>query len=489
MSEPKELSPSFEPAVQGADDLPPGWLQVQSMDLEAQGVARRPDGKVVFIDGALPFEQVTANTHRKKNNWEQASLTAIHRESSQRVRPGCPHFGLHAGACGGCKMQHLHVGGQVAVKQRVLEDNLWHLGKVRPQMVLRPIEGPAWGYRYRARLAVRHVIKKGQVLVGFHERKSRYIADMQTCKILPPHVDAMLMPLRGLIANMDARDTCPQIELACGDSVTAMVLRHLEPLSAGDLARLRAFAAEHHVQWWLQPKGPDTVHLLDEGGEQLSYGLPDFGITMPFKPTDFTQVNPHINRVLVSRALRLLDVQPHERVIDWFCGLGNFTLPLATQAREVLGIEGSEALVARSLENYELNRAVAPDHKALAATEFVARNLFEMTPAMLVADGSADKWLVDPPREGAFALAKALADLEQSRIGAEGAEPLPAGAEGWSPPKRIVYVSCNPATLARDAGLLVHLGGYQCTAAGMVNMFPHTAHVESMAVFDRVEPA
>ncbi|MDH4448675.1 MAG: 23S rRNA (uracil(1939)-C(5))-methyltransferase RlmD [Acidovorax sp.] len=489
MSEPKELSPSFEPAVQGADDLPPGWLQVQSMDLEAQGVARRPDGKVVFIDGALPFEQVTANTHRKKNNWEQASLTAIHRESSQRVRPGCPHFGLHAGACGGCKMQHLHVGGQVAVKQRVLEDNLWHLGKVRPQMVLRPIEGPAWGYRYRARLAVRHVIKKGQVLVGFHERKSRYIADMQTCKILPPHVDAMLMPLRGLIADMDARDTCPQIELACGDSVTAMVLRHLEPLSAGDLARLRAFAAEHRVQWWLQPKGPDTVHLLDEGGEQLSYGLPDFGITMPFKPTDFTQVNPHINRVLVSRALRLLDVQPHERVIDWFCGLGNFTLPLATQAREVLGIEGSEALVARSRENYELNRAVAPDHKALAATEFVARNLFEMTPAMLVADGSADKWLVDPPREGAFALAKALADLEQSRIGAEGAEPLPAGAEGWSPPKRIVYVSCNPATLARDAGLLVHLGGYQCTAAGMVNMFPHTAHVESMAVFDRVEPA
>jgi len=489
MSEPKELSPSFEPAVQGADDLPPGWLQVQSMDLEAQGVARRPDGKVVFIDGALPFEQVTANTHRKKNNWEQASLTAIHRESSQRVRPGCPHFGLHAGACGGCKMQHLHVGGQVAVKQRVLEDNLWHLGKVRPQMVLRPIEGPAWGYRYRARLAVRHVIKKGQVLVGFHERKSRYIADMQTCKILPPHVDAMLMPLRGLIADMDARDTCPQIELACGDSVTAMVLRHLEPLSAGDLARLRAFAAEHRVQWWLQPKGPDTVHLLDEGGEQLSYGLPDFGITMPFKPTDFTQVNPHINRVLVSRALRLLDVQPHERVIDWFCGLGNFTLPLATQAREVLGIEGSEALVARSRENYELNRAVAPDHKVLAATEFVARNLFEMTPAMLVADGSADKWLVDPPREGAFALAKALADLEQSRIGAEGAEPLPAGAEGWSPPKRIVYVSCNPATLARDAGLLVHLGGYQCTAAGMVNMFPHTAHVESMAVFDRVEPA
>lgn len=486
MSEPKELSPSFEPSTQDASDLPDGWLQVQSLDLDAQGVARKPDGKVIFIDGALPFELVTANTHRKKNNWEQASLTAIHRESSQRVRPGCPHFGLHAGACGGCKMQHLHMGAQVAVKQRVLEDNLWHLGKVKAQTMLRPIEGPSWGYRYRARLSVRHVIKKGQVLIGFHERKSRYVADMQQCPVLPPHVDAMLMPLRALIAGMDARDTCPQIELACGDSVTALVLRHLEPLSAGDLARLRAFAAEHNVQWWLQPKGPDTVKLLDEGGEQLSYALPDFGITMPFKPTDFTQVNPHINRVLVSRALRLLDVQPHERVIDWFCGLGNFTLPLATQAREVLGIEGSEALVARSRENYVLNQAVANDHKALAATEFVARNLFEMTPEMLVADGAADKWLVDPPREGAFALAKAMADIEQARIGAEGAGPLPAGAEGWTPPKRIVYVSCNPATLARDAGLLVHLAGYQCTAAGMVNMFPHTAHVESMAVFERV---
>ncbi|RAR55916.1 UNVERIFIED_CONTAM: 23S rRNA m(5)U-1939 methyltransferase [Acidovorax defluvii] len=486
MSEPKELSPSFEPSTQDASDLPDGWLQVQSLDLDAQGVARKPDGKVIFIDGALPFELVTANTHRKKNNWEQASLTAIHRESSQRVRPGCPHFGLHAGACGGCKMQHLHMGAQVAVKQRVLEDNLWHLGKVKAQTMLRPIEGPSWGYRYRARLSVRHVIKKGQVLIGFHERKSRYVADMQQCPVLPPHVDAMLMPLRALIAGMDARDTCPQIELACGDSVTALVLRHLEPLSAGDLARLRAFAAEHNVQWWLQPKGPDTVKLLDEGGEQLSYALPDFGITMPFKPTDFTQVNPHINRVLVSRALRLLDVQPHERVIDWFCGLGNFTLPLATQAREVLGIEGSEALVARSRENYVLNQAVANDHKALAATEFVARNLFDMTPEMLVADGAADKWLVDPPREGAFALAKALADIEQARIGAEGAGPLPAGAEGWTPPKRIVYVSCNPATLARDAGLLVHLAGYQCTAAGMVNMFPHTAHVESMAVFERV---
>ena len=478
MSDTNETSPP---------SYPPDWLAVESLDLDAQGIAHRPDGKVVFIDGALPFELVSANTYRKKSNWELASLLEIHRESPQRVRPGCPHFGLHAGACGGCKMQHLHVGAQVAVKQRVLEDNLWHLGKVKPEMLLRPIEGPAWGYRYRARLSVRHVIKKGTVLVGFHERKRRYVADMQVCKVLPPHVSALLMPLRALIASMQACDTVAQLELACGDSVTALVLRHLEPLSDGDVALLRAFAATHGVQWWLQSKGPDTVRLLDEGGAQLSYALPDFGITMPFKPTDFTQVNPHINRVLVSRALRLLDVQKTERVIDWFCGLGNFTLPLATQARAVLGIEGSEALVARSRENYKLNQAQRQQGQALAATDFVARNLFEITPEMLVADGASDKWLVDPPREGAFALVKALAQLVQAQKGmvAEDAAPLSGAAQAWTPPQRIVYVSCNPATLARDAEVLVHLAGYRCTAAGMVNMFAHTAHVESMAVFER----
>ncbi|SDP20805.1 23S rRNA m(5)U-1939 methyltransferase [Rhodoferax sp. OV413] len=453
---------------------PADSLLVESLDIEAQGVAHKPDGKVVFIKGALPFEVVTANINRKKASFEQATVGAIHRESSQRVRPGCPHFGLHEGACGGCKMQHLHVGAQVAIKQRVLEDNLWHLGKVKPQTMLRPIEGPAWAYRYRARLSVRYVRKKGEVLVGFHERKSGYVADMKVCPVLPPHVSALLLPLRALIAGMDARETLPQIELACGDEVTAMVLRHMEPLSAGDLAQLRAFGNANGVQWWLQPKGPDSIHLLDEGGTQLAYALPEFGINMPFKPTDFTQVNPQINRVLVGRALRLLDAQKTERVIDWFCGLGNFTLPLATQAGEVLGIEGSEALVARSRENYKVNKASTQEGHALAATKFVARNLFEMTPEVLTADGSADKWLVDPPREGAFALVQALAALHQDS----------ALRGGWTPPRRIVYVSCNPATLARDADVLVHQAGYRLLSAGMVNMFPHTAHVESMAVFE-----
>lgn len=492
------------------------WLLVQSLDLEAKGVAHKADGKVVFIEGALPGEWVSAQPHRKKNNWEAATITAVHRESSQRVRPGCPHFGLHAGACGGCKMQHLDAAAQVATKQRVLEDDLWHLGKCRAANILRPIHGPTWGYRWRARLSVRYVAKKGAVLIGFHERKSRYIADMQSCAILPAHVSAMLLPLRDLIGNLQARETCPQIELACGDGVTALVLRHLEPLSDSDIAKLHAFAAQRpSVQWWLQPKGPDTAHCITPAAPQLAYSLPTFGITMPFKPADFTQVNPHINRVLINQALQLLDVQKNERVIDWFCGLGNFTLPLSTQAGSVLGIEGSQTLVDRAQANYHANRTTAHG-QTLAPTQFVARNLFEMTAPMLAADGNADKWLVDPPREGAFALVKALADIHQQRLAATAtdtsaniaakadtdtdtdsatdtgtnttlaptsAAPIPAN---WQPPQRIVYVSCNPATLARDAGLLVHQAGYSIRAAGVINMFPHTAHVESMAVFERI---
>ena len=441
------------------------WLTVESLDLDAQGVAHDATGKVVFIEGALPGERVQVQVKRRKNQWEQATLTQLSRESSQRVVPQCRHFGI----CGGCKMQHLHVGAQIATKQRALEDALWHLGKVRPERVLRPIEGPAWGYRYRARLSVRFVARKGRVLVGFHERKSSYVADMDSCEVLPRHVSDLLLPLRELIAGMDQRDRLPQIELAVGEGVTALVLRHLEPLSEADLLRLRDFGAARGVQWWLQPKGPDTVVRLDQDGPELRYSLPEFGITMPFRPTDFTQVNHAINQTLVGRALRLLDVQPTERVIDWFCGLGNFTLPIATRAREVIGIEGSATLVERARENAARNGLA---HKA----SFAVANLFEMKPADLVPHGAVDKWLVDPPREGAFALAKALTDLHADA----------ALAPGVAMPRRIVYVSCNPATLARDAGLLVHQSGYRCTAAGAVNMFPHTAHVESIAVFDRI---
>ena len=438
------------------------WLRIESLDLEAQGVAHNAEGKVVFVEDALAGEEVQVAVRQRKNNWERATLVALRRPSAQRVVPRCPHFGV----CGGCALQHLHVGAQVATKQRALEDALWHLGKVRPERILRPIEGPAWGYRQRARLSVRHVAKKRGVLVGFHERRSSYVADIRSCAVLPPHVSRLLLPLRELIGAMRARDRLPQIELAVGDTTTALVLRHLEPLLEEDLERLRRFAAAHGVEWWLQPKGPDTAQPLDGTPSELSYSLPEFGVRLPFRPTDFTQVNRDINRVLVSRAVRLLAPEPGERVVDWFCGLGNFTLPLATRAASVLGLEGSEALLVRARDAARLN--------ALAErTRFEAANLFEVTPESLARTGPAERWLIDPPREGAFAIAKALADLAE--------QPVP----GWTPPRRIVYVSCNPATLARDAGLIVHRAGYRCTAAGAVNMFPHTTHVESIAVFDR----
>jgi len=298
------------------------WLEVESLDLEGQGVAHRlpaeppagqasPNpGKVVFIEGALPGERVQVSIARRKNQWEAGQVSAISRESAQRVHPRCAHFGLHAGACGGCKMQHLHPAAQVAVKQRALEDGLWHLGKVRPEQMLPPIHGPAWGYRERARLSVRHVERKGTVLVGFHERKSRYVADMRECPVLPAKVSALLVPLRELIGGLHARDRLPQIELAAGEGTTALVLRHLEPLDGHDLDRIAAFGRANGVQWWLQPAGPDTVHPLDPADAELRYRLPEFGITMPFRPTDFTQVNPHVNRVLVERAVRMLDPQP-----------------------------------------------------------------------------------------------------------------------------------------------------------------------------------
>ena len=453
----------------------PERLHVQSLDLEAQGVARRADGKVVFIDGALPGEVVTAQVTRAKNQWEQAALVDVLRSSALRVTPVCPHFGLHTGACGGCKMQHLHSSAQVAIKQRALEDQLWHLAKVRAEHILRPIEGPTWGYRHRARLSVRYVRKKDSVLVGFHERKSSYVADLQSCAVLPPLVSAMLPDLRVLMASLQSRERCPQLELACGEDCVTLVLRHLEPLPDADVQRLREFAAAHPpLRWWLQPHGPDSAKPLDARGPELTYALPEFGLRMPFRPTDFTQVNPFINQTLVARTLRLLDVQRHERVIDWFCGLGNFTLPLATQAGAVLGVEGSPALVARARQNLESNLAAGQARRAWAATEFVARDIFTMTSDLLLADGEAQRWLLDPPREGALALVQALAELCRSASAA------------WNPPQRIAYVSCNPATLARDAGILVHHAGYTCRAAGVVNMFPHTAHVESIALFERV---
>jgi len=429
-------------------------LKIESLDHEARGVARL-DGKVVFVDDALPGETVTAQIYRKKPSYNLATTRSVLKQSWMRVQPRCAHYGV----CGGCSMQHLDPMAQVAVKQRLLEDAFRHIGNLRPQRMLAPIYGPFWGYRYRARLTVRHVAKKGGILIGFHERKSSYVADMDSCEVLPRKVSNLLVPLRKLIGSMSIMDRLPQIEVAVGTDVVALVLRHLEPLTDNDKQLLREFAREHQVQWWLQPKGPDSVHLLDEDDpRQLSYALPQFDVVMPFKPTDFTQVNHQINQVLVARAIALLEPKETDRVLDLFCGLGNFTLPLARRSAQVMGIEGSQILVDRAMDNARIN--------GLANVSFAARNLFEMTSEEMSTLGKFDRMLIDPPREGALAVCESL-----SAIGKE------------LRPERIVYVSCNPATLARDAAVLHHKGGYQIKAAGVVNMFPHTGHVESIAVF------
>ncbi|MNR97537.1 23S rRNA (uracil(1939)-C(5))-methyltransferase RlmD [compost metagenome] len=448
-------------------------IDIESLDMEARGVGHLQNedgtpGKVVFVEGALPKERVVYSSYRKKANWEAAKMMSLIKESSLRTKPKCVYFGI----CGGCSMQHLEPSAQVALKQRILEDNLKHIGKVKAETMLRPIHGPTWGYRYRARISVRNVPKKGGVLVGFHERKSSFITDMKTCEILPPHVSAMLLPLRALIASLSIIDHVPQIELAIGqgaaEKVTAMVLRIMTEPSADDEVKLKAFADLHQVQWWLQPAGPDSAYQYYPTENNLHYALPEFNVKMPFKPTDFTQVNHQINRVLVARALRLLDAQPTDRVADLFCGLGNFTLPIATQAREVVGIEGSSTLTERSLENATANGLAEK-------TSFYCRNLFEAKAEDFVELGKFDRMLIDPPRDGALAVCEALSELGKTHP-----DLLPS---------RIVYVSCNPSTLARDAAALVNEGLYDLKNAGVINMFPHTSHVESMAVFELRQPA
>ena len=444
------------------------FIDIKSLDADARGVGHLENedgtpGKVIFVEDALPGERVSYEVKRKKKNWEAGRMVTLQKASSMRVEPRCEHFGY----CGGCSMQHLEPSAQVAIKQRTLEDNLWHLSKVKAENIMRPMYGPTWGYRFRARLSVRHVEKKGTVLVGFHERASSYVADIRYCHILPPHLGGMLMPLRELVGSLSIYNQMPQIEVAVGEETTALVLRIMAPLSAKDEELVKAFADEWGIQWWLQPKGPDTVYPFYPLDRELYYTLPEFGVRMPFKPTDFTQVNHQINRALVHKALTLLEVQPQDRVADLFCGLGNFTLPLATQAREVVGIEGSTVLTTRALENAKANGLDAK-------TTFYTRNLFEVTPDDLVQLGRFDRMLIDPPRDGAIALALALAELRES-------------GRTDCLPQRIVYVSCSPSTLARDAGILVHRAGYVMKKAGVVNMFPHTSHVESIGVFELAE--
>ncbi len=459
----QSLSP-MNSAVAPASAAVPNEVAISSLDQEGRGIARI-EGKAVFVEGALAGEHVTITILKRKPTYEIARADVIVRSSAGRVTPRCPHFGV----CGGCTLQHLDPAAQVAAKQRTLEDTLWHVGRVRPLQILPAIHGPAWGYRHRARLSVRHVVKKGSVLVGFHERKSSFVADMHSCDVLPPKISALLPELRTLVGALTLRDKLPQIELAVGDGaigpdgsvgapVFVLVLRILSALARSDEERLRAFADIHGIQFYLQTAGPETAAPFHPATRQLAYTLPEFGLAFPFSPTEFTQINPAINRVLVRRAVALLDPRPGERIVDFFCGIGNFTLPIARRGAHTVGIEGSAALARRAGENAVHNRLAE-------RASFKSADLFAASVESVAALGAMDRALIDPPREGAIALVKAL--------------PLEGG------PRRIVYVSCNPATLARDAAVLVSERGYALKLAGVINMFPHTAHVESVAVFER----
>ncbi|MHB8347076.1 MAG: 23S rRNA (uracil(1939)-C(5))-methyltransferase RlmD [Acidiferrobacterales bacterium] len=432
--------------------------RIESLDYEGNGVARL-DGKAVFIQGALPGDEVRFRYHNKKRNFDTGGVTEILVPSPDRVVPRCPHFGV----CGGCSLQHLRPEAQLREKQQVLRDSLAHIGKVQPDAWFPPLHGPVWGYRRKARLGVRFVPKKGGVLVGFREKRHSFITPLGSCEVLDPAVSALLPPLHTLIAGLSRPERMPQIEVAVGDPMdnvlcVALVFRHLEPLAADDLNQLRRFGECHAVQIFLQPAGPDSIsRLWPAESADLVYRLPEQAIELRFEPKDFVQVNATINRALVSRALEILEPGVNEAVLDLFCGLGNFSLPLARRARRVLGVEGDNALVGRARSN-----AV---HNGIGNTEFLAADLY-------AADGPApwgsehfDRWLLDPPRTGAMEVLKRL----------------PPDGSG---PRRIVYVSCNPGTLARDSEVLVHVKGYRLAGAGVLDMFPHTTHVESLALFE-----
>src|SRR5256885_282615 len=418
------------------------FARIESLDREGRGVAH-VDGKTIFVDGAITGEGVEYSSHRKKPAWEAAQVVRIEREGAARVSPRCAFFGT----CGGCSMQHIEERAQVAAKQRVLEDALWHIGRVRPETMLRPLHGLAWGYRHRARMSVRWVEKKGGSLVGFRERRSSYVTEMTSCEVLPPKVSDLIRPLRTLIDTLNMQGRIPQIEVAVGDALTVLVLRVLEAVGAEDRERLKRFAEDHGVQLWLQPEGPDSAHpFWPLAAPGLYYTLPEYGLRIAFGPTDFTQVNHAVNRLLVRRALSLLDPRPGERIADLFCGLGNFTLPIATSGADVLGVEGSAGLLARAEENALANGLADRCRFALA-------DLFDA--AACAGLPSCDKVLLDPPREGAIELVKSFAA---------------------KPPSRIVYVACDPATLARDSGVLVHTQGHRLAAARRVHTVPHTTH-------------
>ncbi len=426
--------------------------EVTSLSHDGRGVAR-VDGKIVFIEDALPGERVRYRPGKRRRGFDTGTLVEILAPSPQRVAAKCRYFGV----CGGCSLQHLDPRAQLNIKQDQLFENLNKIGKAEPDTLLAPLRGPCWGYRRKARLGVRFVPKKGGVLVGFRERRKSFVTPLQTCDVLDPRCATLLPSLTDVISELSCHDRIPQVEVAVGDNATALVFRHLQPLTDDDRGILGRWGMEHHVQVFLQPGDLNSVHPLSpRNPEPLHYHIDEFDVDIQFAATDFIQVNAEINCALIAEVARLLDPDANDRVLDLFCGLGNFTLPIARRAAEVTGYEANPVLIDKAKRNAQRN--------GCANTRFICADLDAEASGEVFADRKYDKLLLDPPRTGAMHVVKQLSQGQ---------------------PRRIVYVSCNPATLARDTEVLVHVHRYRLTAAGVVDMFPHTQHVESIAVFER----
>ena len=424
---------------------------IESLSHDGRGVAHL-DGKTIFIDGALPGEEIGFLYTSQRRKFDEGRAVEIKKPSPDRVEPKCEHYGV----CGGCSLQHMSPEAQIQSKQQVMLDNLARIGKVTPQSILPPLTDNPWGYRRRARLGVKHVFKKGKVLVGFREKRAPYVAELNSCHVLLPSVGEKLTDMANLIEGLSIHDKIPQIEVAVGDDKAALVFRHLEPLTDEDNDKLIAFGEQHNFMIYLQPQGPDSITLLYPEGQTLTYQLPDYEVDYVFEPSDFVQVNANLNRKMVNHALALLQPEAGDEILDLFCGLGNFTLPIARTADKVTGVEGDKLLVERANTNAKRNN--------IDNVEFHYADLTQDLDTMPWLKRKWDKILIDPPRTGAL----------------EVIEHLPKTS-----PKRIVYVSCNPATLARDADELVNKHGYKLVSVGVMDMFPHTAHVEAIALFER----
>jgi len=426
---------------------------IHSLSHDGRGIATLGN-KTTFINFALPAETIVCKITKKRKQYNEADALEILKSSSDRSIPPCHHFGV----CGGCSLQHMNHQAQMALKQNTLLEQLKHFGKVTPEITLPPLHANTTGYRRKARLGVKYVTKKNKLLVGFREKSSRYLADLESCAVLHPAVGERFPELSQLIASLEIYQAIPQIEVAIGDHDVALVFRHLEAVSENDEKKLADFAMQHHFQIYLQANSPASIQKLwpKDENQRLSYSLPDHSLVFHFHPLDFTQINLEMNRLMVNQAIQLLDLNADDHVLDLFCGIGNFTLPIAKYAKQVTGIEGSEEMLTRARDNAVSNQ--------ITNTIFHAANLMEAPVNAEWMKCHYDKVLLDPPRLGAREILPFLS--------ASGA-------------KKIVYVSCNPATLARDAGELVHQHGYSLKYAGIMNMFPHTSHIEAMAVFEK----